>query len=148
MSLHRQSLVVTKHNELNNGSIRNDSDETSEILSFSGNNGGEISDNERDEDLDNSEETDSMALTNLAAKWILQTSEARELSRSSMMGIVGDVSEFLETVLLICQSRVDNVLRMNSINPTDTIGLDTAFSVNPFDGLETFHNLKKCISIL
>ena len=88
MFLHRQSLVVTKHNELNNGSIRNDSDETSEILSFSGNNGGEISDNERDEDLANSEETDSMALTNLAAKWILQTSKARELSRSSMMGIV------------------------------------------------------------
>ena len=91
-----------------------------------------------EDDKDN--ETD---LQSTAAKWILKTNETRELSRSTMLGIIDDISDLFEVVLSTCRKRTINVLKKNDLIPEDIVDLDTIFDVDIFSCLKRFHNLKQ-----
>ena len=79
------------------------------------------------------------------AKWILKTSETRQLTRTATVGIVGDVSELLLEVVAQIKTQVGTCLRENGLEPNTIAGLDNIFSshnhtVTPFNNLSTFHH--------
>ncbi len=93
----------------------------------------------------NVSDKDAGTLTDYCAKWILNMSETRKLTRSASVGIVQDVNELvakvackLKSQIVACLERtnapLESIARLNEIfSPSNSI-------VSPFAGLDTFHS--------
>ena len=81
-------------------------------------------------------------LKNYLAKWILKIGEVRLLSRSTVTGIVEDVSGLFTFLMRDFHQRMCGVLQNNDIDPFQVHGFTELFDpssiyVRPFSGLST-----------
>lgn len=94
-------------------------------------------------ELDQLSPPSEIDMQSYAAKWILRTSEKRNLTRSASLGIVEDVSTLVEFTVETLQAQVRRLLSENGINSTVIMSrLNEVFTspiTKPFDGISSFY---------
>lgn len=79
-----------------------------------------------------------------AAKWILKTSETRKLTRAATQGVINDVSEMIDYILMLLKEQVHGILTANDVDSSILLlaQITDIFSgsiTKPFAGLASFH---------
>ena len=77
-----------------------------------------------------------------AAKWILETSEKRKLTRQTMLGIVQDTSFLFDSITQALCQQVTTILAQTDVQLSILSEVEKVFSsaiTKPFDGLMSFH---------